>query len=153
MREVALGLDEFKGPIYSASMAVPRPRIRSPANRHSVAVRATWRRRELEDALVDGSELLQGQVASGRGSGGADMSRGCRAAMAASSWLAGDVARACLACCGEEGSEQRGSTERAKPGARHVGLGAARAIRVLCSRPEHARNMLDGMPLHARGLG
>ena len=40
-----------------------------------------------------------------------------------------------------------------KPGARRVGSGAARAKRVLCSRPEHARNMLDKMPRHARGLG
>ena len=65
-------------------------------DRHSVA-RATWRRRVLEDEVADEFALFQGQVASGRGSGGADLSRGCRVAVAASSWLAGDVARGGLA--------------------------------------------------------
>ena len=40
-----------------------------------------------------------------------------------------------------------------KPGARRVGSAVARAIRALCSRPEHARNVLDEMPGHARGVG
>ena len=107
----------------------------------------------LEDEVADEFALFQGQVASGRASGGADMSRGCRAAVAASSWLAGDVARGCLACSGERESVWRGSAVWAKPGARRGGSGAARAKRVLCSRPEHAWDVLDKMPGHARGLG
>ena len=51
----------------------------------------------LGDEAADELALFQRQVASGRGSGGADMSRGCRVAVAASSWLAGDVARGGLA--------------------------------------------------------
>ena len=101
---------------------------------------------------MDESELPQGQVVSGRGSGGTDMSRGCRAAVAASSWLVGDVARGCLVCSGERESGWRGSTVWAKPGARRGGSGAACAKRVLCSRPEHARNVLDKILMHAMGL-
>ena len=55
----------------------------------------------------------RGQVASGSGFGGADMGRGCRAAVAASSWPAG-VARGGLARSGEKGSAWRGAAERAK---------------------------------------
>ena len=40
-----------------------------------------------------------------------------------------------------------------KPGARRVSLGAARAIRVFCLRPEHTRDVFDEMSGHARGLG
>ena len=46
----------------------------------------------------------QGQVASRGGLGGAGLSQGCRAALAASSRLAGDTARLCLARCGEWGA-------------------------------------------------
>ena len=52
-------------------------------------------------------------MASGSGFGGADMGRGCRAAVAASSWPAG-VARGGLARSGEKGSVWRGAAERAK---------------------------------------
>ena len=38
----------------------------------------------------------KGELASGRGSGGADQCRGCRPTVAASCWLAGDVARAAV---------------------------------------------------------
>ena len=37
------------------------------------SVRASWRRRELEDTREDEDELFQGQVASGRGLGGTDL--------------------------------------------------------------------------------
>ena len=40
------------------------------------------------------------------------------------------VARSGLACCGEEGRAWRGSAVEARPGARRVGSGAARAKRV-----------------------
>ena len=54
----------------------------------------------------------KGQVASRGGLGGAERSRGCRAA-AASSWPAGRGG-GCLARCCEEGSAWRGAAERAK---------------------------------------
>ena len=37
------------------------------------SVRASWRRRELEDTREDEAELFQGQVASWRGLGGTDL--------------------------------------------------------------------------------
>ena len=43
----------------------------------------------------------KGELASGGGLGAAGQHRSCRAAVAASSWLSGDMARGCLACCGE----------------------------------------------------
>ena len=129
---------ELGGLLNRRAMAVPATAVdKNAGDRHSV-VGPTWRRRALGDTLVDELALLQGQVARGRGSGGADLSRGCRAAMAASSWLAGDVARGCLACSGERESVWRGSAVWAKPGARCGGSGAARAKRALWARPEHA---------------
>ena len=119
------------------------------------SVRASWRRRELEDTREDEAELFQGQVASGRGLGGTDLAEArCgrrRAAKGSDGGAAGH--QGCLACSGEKGSAWRGSVVWAKPGARRGGSGAARAKRVLCSRPEHARDVLDEMPGHARGLG
>ena len=47
-----------------------RLRIRTPANRRSVASRATWRRRALEDGLVDELGLFRGELARWSGSGG-----------------------------------------------------------------------------------
>ena len=122
-------------------------------DRRSVACRAPCRGWGWRQELADERALLQGRAGERERLGGADMSRGCRAAVAASSWLAGDVARGCLACSGERESVWRGSAVWEKPGARRGGSGAARAKRVLCSRPEHARNVLDKMPGHARGLG
>ena len=58
--------------------------------------------------------------------------------MAASSWPVGDVARGGLACCGEEGRAWRGSAVEARPGARRVGSGAARAKRVPNARSARA---------------
>ena len=55
----------------------------------------------------------KGQVASRGGLGGAERSRGCRAAAAASSWPAGR-GEGCLARCCGEGSAWRGAAERAK---------------------------------------
>ena len=46
----------------------------------------------------------QGQVASRGGLVGAGLSQGCRAAVAASPWLAGDAVRLFSACCGEWGA-------------------------------------------------
>ena len=81
------------------------------------------------------------------------MEQGLSAVVAASSWPVGDVARGGLACCGEEGHAWRGSAVEARPGARRVGSGAARAKHVLCSCSGRARDMLDVMPEHARGRG
>ena len=103
--------------------------------------------------LVDELALFQGQVASGRGSVGADLSRGCRAAVAASSWLAGDVARGCLVCSGEwmrTGVAPQVSKGQGPDAATRA---HAHAKRALWARPEHARDVLDKMPGHARGLG
>ena len=47
----------------------------------------------------------------------------------------------------------RGSAVWENPGARRGGSGAAHAKRVLCSRPEHAWDVLDKMPERARCLG
>ena len=107
----------------------------------------------LEDALVDESELPQGQVASRRGSGGADLSGGCRAAVAASSWLAGAVASGSWRVVVRRGARGAALQSGKNPGARCGVSGAAHAKRVLCLRPEHARDVLDKMPGHARGLG
>ena len=45
-------------PLYSVAMAVPRPWIRSPANRRSVAVRATWWRLAGSGGRADEDGLL-----------------------------------------------------------------------------------------------
>ena len=48
------------------------------------------------------------------------------------------VARGGLACCGEEGRAWRGSAVEARPGARRIGSGAARAKRVPNARSARA---------------
>ena len=63
-------------------------------DRHSVD-RAMWRRRALEDEAADELEPLQGAAGERWWLGGADRGRvHCRAAVAASSWPVGGVARA-----------------------------------------------------------
>ena len=62
-------------------------------DRHSID-RATWRRRALEDKAADELEPLQGAAGERWWLGGADRGRvHYRAAVAASSWLVGGVAR------------------------------------------------------------
>ena len=94
----------------------------------------------------------KGQVASRGGLGGAERSRGCRAAAAASYWPAGRGG-GCLARCCEEGSAWRGASERAKVVGPACRLGRAAAIRALWARPVHALGVLDKMLEHATELG
>ena len=94
----------------------------------------------------------QGQVASGRGLGGTDMARGCRATAAASVWPVGRGGAAWRI------AERRGACGEVlqsgpKPWGPACRLGRVAAIRALWARPVHALNVLDEMPWHSRALG
>ena len=73
------------------------------------------------------------------------MSRGCRAAVAASSWPAGDVARGGLARSGEKGSAWRDAAVWAKARGPACRLGRVAAIGALWARPVHAQKVFDEM--------
>ena len=129
------------------------------ANRLSVAM-ATWRRRALGDEAADKLAKLQGAGGERGRLGRRRPEQGCRAAVAASPWLAGDAARLCLARCGEGEHVARKGTRRAGCGRSRAGVSAgrdaaarahARAIRALWARPVHARKVFDTMPWHATG--
>ena len=155
-------MDELGASIYSATRSVPRPWIRTPANRRSVAAGGAWWRRALADAFLDKLGLLQRAAGArvwlgrrrpwqgllrppacchGRPDGGAvGRQEGARAA------LRRGRGRACRLC---EGSGQNERGEAA------VGRGdsvRARAKRALWARPAHARQVLDAMPTRSRPL-
>ena len=141
--------------IYSATRSVPRRWIRAAGEPPFCSCRGTWRRRELGDTLVDELALLQGP-------GGERERLGrrcpwqrrtadagvppkvlwrwrCRApGRAVVLWRGGEcVARFCSV------GQDRGATRR---------LVCAAAICALWARPVHARDVLDEMLWHVRGL-
>lgn len=135
------------------------PAIRTTANRLSVAM-ATWQPRALGDEAADKLAKLQGAGGERGRLGRRRPEQGCRAAVAASPWLAGDAARLCLARSGEGEHAARKGTRRAGYGRSRAGVSAgcdaaarahARAIRALWARPVHARKVFDAMPWHATG--
>ena len=112
-----------------------------------------WRGWGWRQELADERALLQGRAGERERLGRRRPEQGCRAAVAASSWLAGAVARGSWRVAVRRGARGAALQIGPNPGARRGGSGVARAKRMLCSRPEHARNVLDKMPGHARGLG
>ena len=99
------------------------------------------------------SHCSRGQVASGGGSDGADMSRGCRAAAAASSWPAGAWRGEAWRVAVRRGARGVVLQSGPKPWGPACRLGHAAAIRALWARPVHALGVLDKMPEHATELG
>ena len=125
-----------------------------PANRLSVACRATWRRRELADERGDKLALFPGaggepgwlwrrrpwqRRAADTGVPPKALSAALLAARAA--WRVA-VRRLVRGVALQSGP---------KPGGQRVGSGAVRAIRALWARPVHARKVFDTMPWHATG--
>ena len=110
------------------------------ANRLSVAT-ATWRRCALGDEAADKLAKLQGAGGEPGWLGRRWPEQGCRAAVAASPWLAGDAARLCLARCGEGEHVARKGTRRAGCGRSRAGVSAGRdaaarapLVQYACSR-------------------
>ena len=105
---------------------------------------------------MDELGLFRGQVASGRGLGGAARGRGALPTPECRQERPGGGAVACqggLVRCCEAGSVWRGAAVWAKAGGPACRLGRVAAIRALWARPVHALNVLDEMPWHSRALG
>ena len=124
--------------------------------RHSVACRATWRGWGWRQELADERALLQGRAGERERLGRRRPEQGCRAAVAASSWLAGAVARGSWRVAVRRGARGAALQSGPNPGARRGGSVHARATRAkhaLWVRPEHAHQVLGEMSVHATGLG
>ena len=110
--------------------------------------RATWQRRTLEDEAADELEPLQGAAGERWWLGGADRGRvQCRAAVAASSWSVGGVARSWLAwLCSEWQNQGRDAAVS------DVWMQLARSRRAQCT-PTNCSVKYQGTPERSGEVG
>ena len=104
------------------------------------SVRASWRRRELADERGDKLALFPGAGGEPGWLGRRWPEQGCRAAVAASPWLAGDAARLCLARCGEGEHAACEGTRRAGCGRSRAGVSAGRDAAARAPLVQYARS-------------
>ena len=122
-------------------------------DRRSVSCRAPCQGWGWRQELADERALLQGRAGERERLGRRRPEQGCRAAVAASSWLAGAVARGSWRVAVIRGARGAALQSGPNPGARRGGSGAAHAKRALWARPEHAHQVLGKMPAWVRERG